>query len=48
MSFTDCLTFVVANINDDTPDALLPLTLMDSAALMAHMSSDMVGAQAWI
>ncbi len=47
MDFSDCLTFVVANINDDTPDELLPLTLMDSAAMMAHLSPDMVGAQAW-
>ncbi len=46
MNFFDCLTFAVANIDDDTPDALLPITLMDSAALMAHMSPDMVGAQA--
>ena len=47
MSFTDYLTFAVANIDDDTPDELLPLTLMDSAAMMAHLSTDMVGTQAW-
>ncbi len=47
MNFFDCLTFAVANIDDDTPDALLPLTLMDSAAMMAHMSSDTIGSQAW-
>ena len=43
MSFIDCLTFAVANIDDDTPDELLPLTLMDSAAMMAHLSPDSVG-----
>jgi hypothetical protein len=48
MSFTDYLTFAVQNIDDDTPDSLLPLTLMDSAAMAAHLSaSDIAGAQVW-
>jgi hypothetical protein len=49
MSFTDYLSIAVQNIDDDLPDNLLPLTLMDSAAMAAHMSaSDMAGAQIWI
>ena len=47
MSFTDCLTFAVSNIDSDVPDHLLPTTIMDNAAMMAHKSSDTVGAQSW-
>ena len=47
MSFTDYLSIAVQNFDADLPDNLLPLTLMDSAAMAAHLSSDMVGAQAW-
>ena len=43
MSFTDYLTFAVANIDADVPDHLLPITLMNDAAMAAHLSSDMVG-----
>ena len=43
MSFTDYLSFAVANIDADLPDALLPTTIYDSAAMAAHLSSDMVG-----
>ncbi len=43
MNFSDCLTFAVSNIDADVPDHLLPITLMDSAARAAHLSSDMVG-----
>jgi len=47
MSFTDCLSIAVQNLDADVPDHLLPTTIMDSASMMAHMSSDTVGAQAW-
>jgi len=47
MNFSDYLTFAVSNIDSDLPDSLLPLTLMDSAAMASHMSPDMVGARAW-
>jgi hypothetical protein len=43
MNFFDFLTFAVSNIDADVPDHLLPLTLMNSAAMAAHMSSDSVG-----
>ena len=44
MSFTDYMTFAVSNIDADTPDNLLPLTLFDSAAMASHVTSDMFGA----
>jgi hypothetical protein len=47
MNFTDFLTFAVSNIDIDTPDHLLPLTLMDSAAMASHLSSDMLGERSW-
>ena len=47
MSFNDYLTFAVQNITDDTPDHLLPLTLMDNAAMAMHQSSDMLGSAGW-
>ena len=47
MSFTDYLSIAVQNLDADLPDELLPTRIMDSAAMMAHMSSDTVGAQAW-
>ncbi|MBK6593288.1 MAG: hypothetical protein IPG23_11375 [Burkholderiales bacterium] len=47
MSFTDYLTFAVSNIDADTPDHLLPLTLVDNAALATHQSSDMLGSAGW-
>jgi hypothetical protein len=47
MSFTDYLSIAVQNLDADLPDNLLPLTLMDSAAMAARLSSDMVGVQAW-
>jgi hypothetical protein len=48
MSFSDFLTFAVSNIDADMPDHLLPITIMDSAAMAAHMSPDMVGSHRWI
>ncbi len=45
MSFSDYLTFAVANIDADLPDALLPTAIYDSAAMAAHLSSD--GARIW-
>ena len=47
MSFADYLTFAVSNIDSDVPDHLLPLTLVDSAAMAAHQSSDMLGSAGW-
>lgn len=47
MSFTDYLTFAVSNIDADVPDHLLPLTLMDSAAMASHLDSDSFGTQVW-
>lgn len=42
MTFEDYLLFATQSaIDADTPDELLPLTIMDNAAMMAHMSSDM-------
>ncbi|MCX7246112.1 MAG: hypothetical protein NTX31_00305 [Burkholderiales bacterium] len=46
MSFTDYLTFAVANIDADVPDHLLPITLMNDAAMAGHLSSDSFGAWA--
>ena len=46
MSFSDYLTFAVSNIDADLPDALLPTTIYDSAAMAAHLSPEAVGV--WI
>ncbi len=43
MNFSDYLAFAVSNIDADVPDHLLPITLMNDAAMAAHLSSDMVG-----
>lgn len=46
MSFTDCLSIAVSNIDADVPDHLLPITLMNDAAMAGHLSSDSFGAWA--
>ena len=43
MNFSDCLTFAVSNIDADVPDHLLPITIMNAAAMAANLSSDTVG-----
>jgi hypothetical protein len=45
--FNDYLTIAVQNIDDDLPVHLLPLTLMNSAAMASHLSSDMLGGRSW-
>mgnify|MGYP000889841492 FL=1 len=47
-TFEDYLSFAtVAALDAEVPDELLPLTIMDNAAMMAHMSADMLGLQLW-
>lgn len=46
MSFNDYLSIAVQNI-DDTPAHLLPLTLMDSAAMASHLSPESLLTPAW-
>ncbi len=48
MSFTDYLSTVVNNIDADIPDELLPTTIFNTASMLAHLSSDSIGTQAWI
>ena len=43
MNFSDYLTFAVSNIDADVPDHLLPITIMNDAAMAANLSSDTVG-----
>ena len=43
MSYSDYLTFAVANIDADVPDHVLPITLMNNAAMATHLSSDSFG-----
>ena len=48
-TFEDYLSFAtVAALDADLPDELVPLIVMDNAAMMANMSADMLGPQLWI
>jgi len=42
MSFDDCLSIAVQNIDDDLPDHLIPLTIFQTAAQASRMWSDML------
>ncbi len=49
MNFEDYVLFAAVSANDtDVPDQLWPTTIFDNAAMMAHLSPDSVGTQAWI
>ena len=48
MTYIDCITFAAQHAQDwDGPDDLLPLTIVDEAALLAGLDSDRMGSAAW-
>ena len=47
MTYFDCIAFAVQHAQDwDVPQALLPLTIVNEAALLAGLDSDRLGAAA--
>lgn len=48
MTYFDSLTFAAQHAgDDDLPAELLPLTISNSAAMLAGIDSDRIGAPAW-
>jgi len=48
MNYIDCITVAVQHSHDrDVPEALLPLTISNEAALLAGLDSDHAGDTAW-
>ena len=47
MTYFDSLTYAAQHVGyDDLPDELLPLTIINAAALLAGLDSDRLGARA--
>ena len=48
MTYIDCITFAAQHAQDrDVPPGLLPLTIVDEAAMLAGLDSDRRGSPAW-
>jgi len=44
VTYIDCITFAVQHAQDwDVPSSLLPLTIINEAALLAGLDSDRLG-----